>query len=306
MSAPGRDAARSPQRDSAGNQLRAIFEDAGARGWFHAMSLDRPDEAISLDADHVVPMASVYKLPLTIAFAELVDRGALNAQEPITLQPSDRTPGPTGLSIFSDPVTLSLRDLAASTMALSDNAAADALLEVVGLDRVADLLQRAGLTSTRVRRGTADNLRELVRRTRATDADAALAVLADNDTTDPSGVYEAANASATTARDMTTLLSALWSGELLSAPQTAFVRRLMAQQVFTQRIASAFPHDAVRVYGKTGTFGALRHEVGIVELPGGPTVAVAALTRAARADKRLPRVDAAIGQATRYAVDRLR
>ncbi|GAB3837817.1 serine hydrolase [Kribbella italica] len=297
---------RPPLRDSATNHLRAIFEDAGTRGWFHAISLDRPDEAISLDADAVVPMASVYKLPLVIAFAELVEGGSLDPQQPITLQPDDRTPGPTGLSIFSDPVTLSLRDLATSTMTVSDNAAADALLEVVGLDRLADLLQRAGLTGTRVRRGTADNLRELVRRTRTTDADAALAVLADNDTTDPSGVYEAANASATSARDMTTLLAKLWSGELLSTPQTAFVQRLMAQQVFTQRIASAFPHDAVRVYGKTGTFGALRHEVGIVELPGGPTVAVAALTRAARADRRLPRVDAAIGQATRYAVDRLR
>jgi beta-lactamase class A len=293
-------------RDSATDRLRAIFEDAGARGWFHAISLDRPDEAIFVDADHVVPMASVYKLPLVIAFAELVDRGSLDPREPVTLQPADRTPGPTGLSIFSDPVTLSLRDLATSTMALSDNAAADALLEVVGLDRLADLVKRVGLSNTQVRRGTADNLRELVRRTRATDADAALAVLADNDTTDPSGVYEAANASATSARDMTTLLRALWSGELLSPSQTAFVQRLMAQQVFTQRIASAFPHDAVRVYGKTGTFGALRHEVGIVQLPGGPTVAVAALTRAARADQRLPRVDAAIGQATRYAVDRLR
>ncbi|WP_432944961.1 serine hydrolase [Kribbella sp. CA-253562] len=287
-------------------QLRAIFDDAGARGWLHATSLDRPDEAIALDAGHVVPMASVYKLPLVIAFAELVDRGELDPREPITLQPSERTPGPTGLSIFLDPVTMSLRDLAASTMTLSDNAAADALLELVGLNRVADFLQRQGLTGTRIRRGTADNLRELVRRTRADDADAALAVLADNDTTDPSGVYEAANASATTARDMTTLLRALWSGELLSPDQTAFVQRLMSLQVFTQRIASAFPHDAVRVYGKTGTFGALRHEVGVVELPGGPTVAVAVLTRAARADRRLPRVDAAIGQATRYAVDRLR
>lgn len=287
------------------NQLRAIFEDAGARGWFHATSLDRPDEAISLDADHVVPMASVYKLPLVIAFADLVDRGDLDPRAPLTLQPDDRTPGPTGLSLFSDPVTMSLRDLAASTMTVSDNAAADALLEVVRLDRVADLVHRAGLTGTRVRRGTADNLRDLVRRTRSTDTDAALSVLADNDT-DPPGVYEAANASATTARDMTTLLRKLWSGDLLSPDQTAFVQRLMAQQIFTHRIAAAFPHDAVRAYGKTGTFGALRHEVGIVDLPGGPTVAVAALTRAARADKRLPRVDAAIAQATRYAVDRLR
>ncbi|WP_237706728.1 serine hydrolase [Kribbella flavida] len=270
------------------------------------MSLDRPDEQIALDADHVVPMASVYKLPLVVAFSELVDRGELDPRQPLTLEPGDRTPGPTGVSILSDPVTMSLRDLAASTMAVSDNAAADALLEVVGLDRVADFLRRHGLTDTRVRRGTAGNLRDLVRRTRTSGPDAAFAVLADNDTADPDGIYEAAGGSSTTAQDMTRLLAMLWAGAILSAEQTAFVRRLMELQVFGQRIAAGFPYDGVRVYGKTGSFGALRHEVGVVELPGGPTVALAVFTRAARADRRLPRVDAAIAHAARYAADRLR
>jgi len=41
-------------------------------------------------------------------------------------------------------------------------------------------------------------------------------------------------------------------------------------------------------------------------LPDGATAMVAAFTRAARGDRRQPRVDAAIGQAARYAVGRLR
>jgi beta-lactamase class A len=76
------------------------------------------------------------------------------------------------------------------------------------------------------------------------------------------GVYEAANASASTPREMTLLLRRLWVGELLSEEQTAFVRATMQRQVFLHRLASGFPHDEVRVAGKTGTFGALRHEVG--------------------------------------------
>lgn len=287
-------------------RIRATFDDAGARGWLHAVSLDHPDQTVALDPDVVVPIASVYKLPLLAAYCHLVDAQKLNPREQLTLAPEDRIPGPTGLSILRDPVTMSLRDLAVSMMTVSDNAAADALLQRVGVDRLAQLLQSFGLEHTRVRRGAAGNLKELRRRTGASDVDSAFAVLADNDQTDPVGVYDAAGMSASSARDMTTLLASLWSGRLLSEEQTAFAQKVMQQQVFSQRLASGFPYDGVRVAGKTGTFGALRHEVGVVVMPGGDAYAVAVFTHAARGDYRLPRVDAAIGEAARLAVDQLR
>jgi beta-lactamase class A len=274
-------------------RIRGIFEDAGVRGWMHAISLEDPQASVELDADVVVPLASVYKLPLLAGFCRLVDLGELDPRERVTLEPSARTAGPTGLSAFADPVTVSLRDLALSMATVSDNASADALLDIVGLRRLAEILESFGLRRTWVRRGTAANLRDLQRRTGADDADAALAVLADNDRTDPVGVYEAANGSAASARDLTLLLRRLWAGELLSAEQTEFVKTTMHRQIFLHRLASGFPHDGVRVAGKTGTFGALRH-------------AIAVLTLAARGDFRQPRVDAAIGEAARVAVDLLR
>lgn len=287
-------------------RIRATFDDAGARGWLHAVSLDHPDQTVALDPDVVVPIASVYKLPLLAAFCHLIDAQELNPRELVTLAPEDRIPGPTGLSILQDPVTMSLRDLAVWMMAVSDNAAADALLNRVGVDRLTQLLQSFGLEHTWVRRGAAGNLSELRRRTGTSDVDAAFAVLADNDQTDPVGMYDAAGMSASSARDMTTLLASLWSGRLLSEEQTAFAQKVMQQQVFSQRLASGFPYDGVRVAGKTGTFGALRHEVGVVVMPGGDAYAVAVFTHAARGDYRLPRVDAAIGEAARLAVDQLR
>ncbi|HET6740357.1 MAG TPA: serine hydrolase, partial [Kribbella sp.] len=250
-------------------RIRTVFEDAGVRGWLHAVALDEPEATVQVDADGIVPLASVYKLPLLAGFCRLVDLGELDPRQQLTLDPSARTAGPTGLSAFADPVTASLRDLALSMMTVSDNASADALLELVGLRRLAGMLTEFGLQRTWVRRGTAGNLSDLQRRTGTNDPDAALAVLADNDRTDPAGVYEAANASASTARDMTSLLRRLWAGELLSPEQTEFAKATMHRQVFLHRLASGFPHDEVRVAGKTGTFGALRHEVGVITLPGG-------------------------------------
>ncbi|MEV0284056.1 serine hydrolase [Kribbella sp. NPDC050820] len=287
-------------------RIRALFADAGVRGWLHAVALEAPESTVEVDADGVVPMASVYKLPLLAGFCRLVDLGELDPLSKVTLDPADRTPGPTGLSALADPVTMSLRDLAFSMMTVSDNAAADALLGLVGLRRLAELLESFGLQRTWVRRGTEGSLRDLQRRTGLNDPDAALAVLADNDRTDPDGVYEAATASASSPRDMTLLLRRLWAGELLSDTQTDFVRATMHRQVFQHRMASGFPHDGVRVAGKTGTFGALRHEVGVVTLPGGAAFAIAIYTLAARGDFRQPRVDAAIGEAARLAVDLLR
>ncbi|MDX3005949.1 class A beta-lactamase-related serine hydrolase [Kribbella solani] len=287
-------------------RIRAVFEDVGARGWLHAVALDDPESTVEVDADGIVPLASVYKLPLLAGFCRLVDLGAVDPRQQLTLDPAVKTAGPTGMSLFADPVTASLRDLALSMMTASDNASADALLDIVGLRRLAEILESFGLQRTWVRRGTAGNLRDLQRRTGTNDPDAALAVLADNDQTDPAGVYEAAHASASTAREMTYLLRRLWSGELLSAGQTEFVRAVMHRQIFTQRLASGFPHDGVLVAGKTGTFGALRHEVGVVTLPGGAAYAIAVYTLTARGDFRQPRVDAAIGEAARLAVDLLR
>jgi len=50
----------------------------------------------------------------------------------------------------------------------------------------------------------------------------------------------------------------------------------------------------------------LRHEVGVVTVPGGSSYAIAVFTLAARGDFRQPWVGAAIGEAARVAVDLLR
>ncbi|MGV2919213.1 serine hydrolase, partial [Streptomyces alfalfae] len=60
------------------------------------------------------------------------------------------------------------------------------------------------------------------------------------------------------------------------------------------------------VSGKTGTFGTMRHEAGVEELPDGGVYTAVVFTQAARADNKLPRADAVIGTAARAAVEELR
>ena len=130
------------------------FRDAGARGWLHAVRVGDFSEEVQVDADEPVAMASVYKLPLAIGWAQLVHRGELDPMARVRLTPQRRTPGPTGISLFTDEVEMSQRDLVRQMLVVSDNAAADTLLDLVGIDNVNAMLQRLGLERTVVLRGT--------------------------------------------------------------------------------------------------------------------------------------------------------
>ncbi len=80
----------------------------------------------------------------------------------------------------------------------------------------------------------------------------------------------------------------------------------MGHQAWQHRIRAGFPYRGVRVAGKTGTIGAVRNEVSVVEFDGETPVAVAVFTLAPRADSALPQVDAAIAECARIAVTDLR
>lgn len=287
-------------------RIRAVFADAGCTGRLHARRCDGSAAEISIGGTDRVVTASVYKLPLLLAYCRAVDAGRLDPLARLTLTPSECTPGPTGISALHDPVTMSRRDLATSMMTVSDNAAADLLLGEIGLAAIHELLESLGLALTRLVGGTADIQRSLVRDTDTHGTAEAFSALADNDEAWTVSAYDPAYTSATTPEEMTRLLAALWRGEVLSGEQTDFARAVMRRQVWPHRIAAGFPHRGVAVAGKTGTIGIIRNEVAVVEFPGEHPVAVAVFTRAARADPALPAVDAAIAEAARIAVTELR
>jgi beta-lactamase class A len=110
----------------------------------------------------------------------------------------------------------------------------------------------------------------------------------------------------TTARDMTTLLRAIWTDEAGPAEACARVRWLMARQLTRNRIAGGFG-PGVGVAAKSGALmGVVRNEVGVVTPPGEPPYAVAVFTRTDGPGVDERAVDAAIGEAAAFAVAQLR
>ncbi|MFI8568533.1 serine hydrolase [Rhodococcus sp. NPDC078407] len=287
-------------------QLRAVFADAGCRGWVRAERIDGTGTVVDVEGDEPVVAASVWKVVLLVAAARAFDEGSLTATDSVRLVPAQCSPGPTGISSYADPVTMSWRDIARSMITVSDNAAADALLGALGLDALTRVIEDLGLEQTRIVGGTKALGDQIVRDTGRLSADEALGLLASNYTVVDSAGFDPAYTSCTTPRDSNAVLRSIWRRTAASPEQCLYMKQVLSQQVWPHRIRSGIPYPDVPVAGKTGTVGPIRNEVAVVSFPGEEPVTVSVFTRAARMDSYLPLVDQAIGTAARIAVTAVR
>jgi len=284
-------------------EIGRVFERAQVSAWLHVADIDGDGE-VALGADTPVAMVSVFKLPVLVALHRAGESGVLDLGERVQVPAVTRTPGVTGVAALCDDAELSLRDLAQLMITLSDNAAADAVVDRLGFDAVTRTLADLGLRSTSIGYACRDlhaALAEDLARSgttlaRAMGDPAALAGLR---------VLDPATTNRSTPREMTALLAAIWRDEAAGPAACAAMRRVLGLQIWPHRLASGFPADDVAVAGKTGTLPPLRSEVGVVELPGGRRYAAAVFTRSRGRTLSDPGADAAIGQAARLAVDHL-
>ncbi|GGP87081.1 serine hydrolase [Streptosporangium pseudovulgare] len=279
--------------------LGTLFRSAGVTGFLHAVDVDTGAE-VGHCADDAVVTASMFKVALLVEFFRQADRGLLDPAERVTVMADRHTPGATGVSAMSDDVTMSLRDLAYLMMAVSDNTAADTLMDRVGLSAVNTMLAGLGLTGTRVEHDCRGLFASIVEDSGQEEMPTDPAVLARLRALDP------ARTNRSTPRETTRLLGMIWRDEAASPRSCAAMRRLLGLQVWPHRLAAGFPYDDVAVSGKTGTLPTIRNEAGVVEYPDGGRYAVAVFTRSYGTAHNQPRADAVIGAAARAAVERLR
>lgn len=102
-----------------------------------------------VNADAELPLASVGKLLLLAEVAMSVEGGIFDPATPVTLREDDYAGG-SGLLTSLSTRGWTIGDLAVLTAAISDNTATNALLRVVGLDRVNAAAAALGLSRTRL------------------------------------------------------------------------------------------------------------------------------------------------------------
>lgn len=133
-------------------------------GYF-GVAAQRLDKArpILFRADDIFPTASVIKLGVVIEYLAQVEAGKLASDQMVTLRSEDQVGGSGVLQDLQPGLQLTLHDVATLAITVSDNTAANMLIEQVGgLIPVNARLQALGLTQTTLGRpfifdATADN-----------------------------------------------------------------------------------------------------------------------------------------------------
>ena len=290
-------------------ELREALDDGGLRGSFLVRDLDTGDE-LGIEPDIEFPIASLVKVPLAIATLERVARGELDLSTPVVVRPEQvAAPGPVGLSKFRHPATVALEDLLYLSLAISDNAAAEALFALTPPAEVGAELRRLGHDGIAIRHPMVDMTRTPAERFDPAEGHLAQSLAITAATAGRGHAVaqlDVSRANAGTARLFVDLLQGIWRPTTIDAKVAARVRELMGNNMMRQRLAPDFTSDATRWSSKTGTLLNLRHEVGVVEHADGQTFAVAALTESQVPAVVQPAAEALMAQVARALRDAIR
>jgi beta-lactamase class A len=288
----------------------------GLEGSAFAASID-DSGGVGFREDELVSPASVMKVQVALSIENLIASGVLDGSAPVHVPEGRRTPGPVGMSLFHDEVSISLRDLVVMMLTISDNVATDALIGLAGLDAINQSTLELGLSNTEINSGIGQmldsiafeigfkNYEELSEFVPTSESPRSqqeiLRSIAQSAALDPSrGTH-------TTARDSVRLLQAIWTDRAGDPVACQRVRRMMGQQLSQARIASGFDAGEVIAAKSGGLLGVVRNEAGVVTTSDGRSFAVAIFTRLPMNNRPTPRsVDECIGRTARLLVDELR
>jgi beta-lactamase class A len=107
-------------------------------------------ERLERRGDETFSTASLIKVPVLVTVYDLVEKGQLGLDDPLTLLKIDKVPGSGQLQFMHDNATVTVHDAAWLMSTISDNTATNLLLDRIIIRRVWDKMEKLGLPHTKV------------------------------------------------------------------------------------------------------------------------------------------------------------
>jgi beta-lactamase class A len=222
-----------------------------------------PPLDVALNVDKVFPAASLAKLPIAIELMRRVDMDQFDLAESLAIEDFSRAGGAGVLDYLNPSTQLTLSDICTLMLIVSDNTAANILLDLVGMGEINETLNRLNLPHTRLSRRFMDFEARAAHR--------------DN---------------LTTAAEVLSLLELIRGNAL---PGGRRIREALAAQQSFSELAEGWLPPTASLAHKDGTLENTVHDAGILTGPNGSGVYCILTTE--QAD--IPTARAAIGRALR-------
>ncbi len=107
-------------------------------------------ERLERRGDETFPTASLIKVAILVTVYDLVEKGTLALDDPLTILKIDKVGGSGSLQFMHDNATVTVHDAAWLMTTISDNTATNLLLDRIIIRRVWDKMEQLGLMHTKV------------------------------------------------------------------------------------------------------------------------------------------------------------
>lgn len=128
-------------------ELRRIGSDYSGK-WTCALTDLTSGEHIGADEDDVMPTASLIKVPVLVALYQAIHDGRFKLEDRTTYERVHTCGGSGVLQHMTPGVEMSVRDAATLMIIISDNAATNMCVDLVGLERVNEIVASLALHDT--------------------------------------------------------------------------------------------------------------------------------------------------------------
>ena len=198
----------------------------------------------AINGNLCVPSASLIKLPVLAELARQDQEGRLSLEESIAVQQKDLAGGDGILKELAPGHRFTLRELATLMIIVSDNTAANLLIDRLGMDAVNALDRQLGLAATRLERKMMDRR-----------------------------ALEEGRDNTTCAADMAFLLESIYKGTLISPAASGWMLQVLRRQQQGGRLQRFLPED-VPLAHKCGDLDGIENDAGLFLFPGRPYLLV--------------------------------
>jgi beta-lactamase class A len=206
-------------------------------------------EEFYLNADEVMPTASLIKLPVMVETYWQANEGKVKFDTMLTLKKADKVQGSGILTPhFSDGASFSLRDAVRLMIVYSDNTATNMVLDQIGLPSTNARMEKLGLKDTKIN-------------AKVFRADTRL----DQERGKKYGL------GSTTAREMVQLLEMIEGGKVVSPEASKDMLDHLKRCDDKEKMTRFLPAGTV-VAHKTGSVNASKTDAGIIYTKSGPVV----------------------------------